>query len=361
MVDGSRPTLSTVAQHARVSRQTVSNVLNSPEIVRPATRERVLRAIADLDYRPNVVARQLRTRRSSVLGLRMPPASDGISGQVLDRFLHALTGEAQRAGLRVMLFTAEDDDAEIREYQNLRATTGIDGFVLADTHAGDPRTRWLAEHDVPFVTFGRPWDDDRAGTDDLAGTDDGKRGEVDGHPWVDIDGRAGTRAATQHLLDAGHRRIAFLGWPEGSGVGDDRFAGWHATLADAGLAGDAVVQRTPDGVAQGVAAATRVLARDDATALVCVSDSIALGALAAMREHAASRSGRPSVAVTGFDDTPVARAVDLTSVAQPVGDVAARAVGLLRAQIEGRPEIAPDRQVLVEPHLVVRATSRAVR
>lgn len=360
MADGSRPTLSTVAQHARVSRQTVSNVLNSPEIVRPATRERVLRAIADLDYRPNVVARQLRTRRSSVLGLRMPPAADGISGQVLDRFLHALTDEAQRAGLRVMLFTAEDDDAEIREYQNLRATTGVDGFVLANTHAGDPRTRWLAEHGVPFVTFGRPWDEDRPdGETDASGV---ARGE-DRHPWVDIDGRAGTRAATRHVLDAGHRRIAFLGWPEGSGVGDDRFAGWHAALADAGLADDAVVQRTPDGVAQGAAAATRVLARHDVTALVCVSDSIALGALTAVREHAASHPGRPAVAVTGFDDTPVARAVDLTSVAQPVADVAARAVELMRAQIDGGagPGVVPDRQVLIEPHLVVRATSRAAR
>jgi DNA-binding LacI/PurR family transcriptional regulator len=351
MAHGSRPTLTTVAEHAQVSRQTVSNVLNSPEVVRPDTRERVLRAIAELDYRPNVVARQLRTRRSSVLGLRMPPASDGISGQVLDRFLHALTDEAQRAGLRVMLFTAEDDDAEIREYQNLRATTGIDGFVLANTHAGDPRTRWLAEHGVPFVTFGRPWD--------TSGDDGGTR--PDDHPWVDIDGRAGTRAATQHLLDAGHRRIAFLGWPEGSGVGDDRFAGWHAALADAGLAGDVVVQRTADSVAQGVAAATRVLARDDVTALVCVSDSIALGALAAVREHAAQRLSRAAVAVTGFDDTPVARAVDLTSVAQPVGDVAARAVDLLRSQIDGRDGAAADRQVLIEPHLVVRATSRAVR
>lgn len=351
MADGSRPTLTTVAEHARVSRQTVSNVLNSPEVVRPDTRERVLRAIAELDYRPNVVARQLRTRRSSVLGLRMPPASDGISGQVLDRFLHALTDEAQRAGLRIMLFTAEDDDAEIREYQNLRATTGIDGFVLANTHAGDPRTRWLADHGVPFVTFGRPWDTRR---------DDGGT-TADHHPWVDIDGRAGTRAATQHLLDAGHRRVAFLGWPEGSGVGDDRFAGWHAALAGAGLADDVVVHRTADSVAQGVAAATRVLARDDVTALVCVSDSIALGALAAVREHAAQRPGRRAVAVTGFDDTPVARAVDLTSVAQPVGDVAARAVELLRSQIEGRDDVALDRQVLIEPHLVVRATSRAVR
>jgi DNA-binding LacI/PurR family transcriptional regulator len=351
MAGGPRPTLVTVAEHANVSRQTVSNVLNSPEIVKPETRERVRRAIEELGYRPNVVARQLRTRRSSVLGLRMPASPDGISGQVLDRFLHALTEEAQRAGLRIMLFTAADDDAEIHEYQTLRATTGIDAFVLANTHAGDPRTRWLTEHHVPFVTFGRPWDTSQ---------EDGST-PADDHPWVDIDGRAGTRAATQHLLDAGHRRIGFLGWPPGSGVGDDRRAGWFETLADAGLASDAVEQRTEDGVAQGAAAATRLLLRHDVTALVCVSDSIALGALAATRELAAARPDRAPVAVTGFDDTPVAAAVDLTSVAQPVTDVARRAIELLRAQLDGGTAAAPDRQVLIEPHLVVRATSRVAR
>ncbi|GAA1735265.1 LacI family DNA-binding transcriptional regulator [Isoptericola hypogeus] len=340
MTEDRRPTLTTVAQRAQVSRQTVSNVLNTPEIVRPETRERVLRVIAELDYRPNVAARQLRTRRSSVLGLCVPPAADGISGQVLDRFLHALTEEAQRGGLRIMLFTAPDDEAEIREYENLRATTGVDGFVLANTHPRDPRTAWLAAHGVPFVSFGRPWD----------------RG-ASSHPWVDIDGREGTRAATRHLLDAGHRRIAFLGWPEGSGVGDDRLAGFLAALDAAGLGPGGVVERCEDGVPEGEAAARRALVRDDVTALVCVSDSVALGAMTAVREADLADPAR-IVAISGFDDTPVAAAVGLTSVAQPVEDVAARAVALVRAQIHGDP-VDTDRQVLIEPRLVVRATSPA--
>ncbi|MCL1871904.1 MAG: LacI family DNA-binding transcriptional regulator [Promicromonosporaceae bacterium] len=347
MAHRARPTLETVAERAEVSRQTVSNVLNAPHVVADATRDRVLAAIDELGYRPNVAARQLRTRRSWVLGLRVPPASDGISGQVLDRFLHALTEVAQQAGLRIMLFTSGDDADEVREYQNLHSTAGVDGFVLANTHAGDGRTRWLTEQAIPFVTFGRPWDGDRSAAD---------------HAWIDIDGRSGIHAATRHLLDAGHRKIAFLGWPEGSGVGDDRYAGYLDALRTVPTAAPPLVRRCEDGVPTGMAAAADVLADDDVTALVCVSDSIALGAMAAIRDLAHTRPRRPAVALTGFDDTPVARAVDLTSVAQPVDRVAARAVGLLLSQMRPADQrvtmSAADRHVLIEPRLVVRATSQ---
>ena len=81
------PTVDDVAAVAGVSRQTVSNVLNTPGIVRPATRERVERAIADLGYRPHAAARRLRTRRSSTIGIHLDPYAGGISGVVLDRFV----------------------------------------------------------------------------------------------------------------------------------------------------------------------------------------------------------------------------------------------------------------------------------
>lgn len=358
-----RATLSDVAARAGVSRQTVSNVLNTPEVVRPATRERVLRAVAELDYQPNTAARRLRTHRSHVLGLRMPEVGDGVSGEILDRYLHALAKEAQRAGMRIMLFAADDEEAEIREYRTLLATAGLDGFALTHTYPGDRRVRWLREHRVPFVTFGRP----RGEQDDPPGAEP--------HPWVDVDGYAGTRMATEHLLELGHRRIGFLGWPDGSGPGDDRRAGWYAALRAAGLSEGAPEERTEEGVSPGTGAAARMLADPAVTALVCVSDSLALGALAAARDLSLTAPDRPPVAVTGFDDTPVARAVGLTSVAQPVEAVAARTVELLLAQIPGAarpasPGAGVDRggrrdqersSFLVTPRLVVRESSRPAR
>ncbi|MGR6317925.1 LacI family DNA-binding transcriptional regulator [Micromonospora soli] len=324
-------TIATVARHAQVSRQTVSNVLNAPHIVREETRRRVQEAISTLGYRANQAARQMRTGRSRLIAVRIEPTRDGINGSVLDRFLHGLTETADAAGYRVLLYTAVDDDHEIATYDDLLGAYELDGFVLTGTDHGDPRTAWLAERKVPFVTFGRPWD------------------TPDAHPWVDVDGAAGTAQATRRLLDTGHRRIGFIGWPAGSGVGDDRRAGWRTAMAAAGLDGAAPHRETEDGIAQGEREMRELLAADEPpTAVVCVSDSLALGALRAVRDATAP------VAVVGFDDTPVATAIGLTSVSQPLAAAAARCVELLTGSLDGQPT---DPQVLLSPTLVLRHTA----
>ena len=350
MSEERRPTLQTVAARAAVSRQTVSNALNAPHLVRPDTLERVLAVVSELGYRPHGAARQLRTSRSRVIGLRLEPTGDGISGAVLDRFLHAVTEQAQLRGYRVMLFTASDDHSEIAQYGELVEVLGVDALVLTSTHHGDARTGWLTENAVPFVTFGRPWPTDSGDT------------QVTSHAWVDVDGAVGTRAAVEHLLELGHRRIAYLGWPEGSGVGDDRRSGWARALRAAGTVSpaelDALAAHAPDGVGAGAQAAEHLLATASPTAFVCASDSLALGALATVRSSAGAAAGDVP-AVVGFDDTPVARAVGLSSVAQPLTEAAGRTVGLLLAQLAGdRPGPADaDRHVLLSPSLVVRDSS----
>ncbi|WP_341360738.1 LacI family DNA-binding transcriptional regulator [Georgenia sp. M64] len=349
----SRPTLESVARQAAVSRQTVSNVLNAPHLVHPTTIERVRRVIDEVGYRPHGAARQLRTRRSHTVGLRLQP-SDGINGDILDRFLHALTQTAQDHGYRVLLFTAADDDLEIARYSELLDTVEIDAFVLTSTHHDDPRTRWLALRGVPFVTFGRPWDP--------AGEKDG------GHAWVDVDGASGTRAATDHLRALGHRRIAFLGWPDGSDTGDDRRAGWRAGMTAAGIPAAEIASLdvgVPDDIEMAVAAARRLLRESAPTAFVCVSDTLAVGVLAAtrsippLRENSAGESEQPrgAVAVVGFDDTPVARTIGLTSVSQPVTEAAKRAFLLLLDQLGRIGSPGTGRHVLLDPTLVVRRTS----
>jgi len=239
-------TISTVAEHAGVSRQTVSNVLNSPHLVREETRDRVLASVRALGYRVSQAARQMRTGRSRLLAVRIDAVRDGINGSVLDRFLHGLTESADVAGYRIMLYTAPDATREIATFDDLLGAYELDGFVLDSTHHGDPRTAWLAERGVPFVTFGRPW------------------GGPDRHPWVDVDGAAGTEQATMHLLAAGHRRIGFIGWPEGGQeVADDRRAGWERTLRSAGLDPDGLHVGLPDGIAEGEHAARDLLTRPD--------------------------------------------------------------------------------------------------
>ncbi len=336
------PTVEDVARAAGVSRQTVSNVLNTPGIVRPATRERVEHAIAELAYRPDAAARRLRTRRSSTIGIRLDPYEGGISGVLLDRFVHALTESANDRGMRVLMYSARGADEEISRLDELVAGAEIDAVVITGTFFGDSRTTWLTERNMPFVSFGRPW-----------GGDDVFRAS---HSWVDVDGAAGTRAATEHALATAGPRVGFLGWPRDAGTGDDRERGWREAMADAGAMGPYF--ETIDGVAQARAimatafADPRVL--EELDALVCVSDTLAVGA-----HLTATDAGRRGLPVIGFDNTPVAEALGISSVEQSPELVAAGALDLLMGPtgrtVTPRDAAEPPAHVLVQPRLVVRS------
>ena len=337
------PTVDDVAAAAAVSRQTVSNVLNAPDIVRESTRVRVQEAIDRLGYRPHASARRLRTRTSSTIGFRLDPLRDGISGAVLDRFVHKLAEQTDARGLRVMIFTADGPEDELAHISRLRDGSDIDAFILIATFHGDPRISWLIEHDVPFVSFGRPW----------GSTVDDPR-----HRWVDVDGRAGVRDATRHLRASGAHRVAYIGWPSPSGTGDERRAGWEEAC---GLDVDdrrryQVV--TVDGVDQGVRSARELLALDAAPdAIVCASDSLALGA-----RMAADAAGLTDLPVVGFDNTPVAAAVGLSSIDQPLDEVVAAALTQLFGPTGGTVRPNPDSNEeptnrLLVPRLVERRSS----
>ena len=329
-----------VAKAASVSLQTVSNVINAPGLVRASTRERVEAVIAATGYRPLKAAQTLRTQRSNLIAVIIPEPGPG-KGELHNSFLHALTRRAQKSGYRVLLFTAVDDDEEIQAYDQLLGDYTLDAFVITGTHSADRRTSWLRRQHVPFVTFGRPW------------------GTAATHPWVDVDGAHGERRATEYLIAAGHRRIAFLGWPEGSDVGEDRKAGWVQACSAAGVATDGLCERLEDDLVQGRAGCARLLdGPAPPTAFVCVSDTIALGAWTEITARGLV-PGR-DVAVIGFDDTAAAAALDLSSVAQPLDEVAdACLVALDKLLSPGR---GPGKRgtrprVLLEPQLVIRSSS----
>jgi DNA-binding LacI/PurR family transcriptional regulator len=334
-----RPTLETVAREAAVSRQTVSNVLHAPHLVSDETRRRVEAVIARTGYRPVKAAQTLRTRRSFLIavGLRTP-AED--RGEVEHGFLHALTDRAQLRGYRTLLYTVENDDAEIGTYESLLSEYDLDGFVVTNTHTRDKRTAWLDQQQIPFVTFGRPW------------------GSAASHSWVDVDGASGVRAATRHLVSIGHRRIAFLGWPEGSGVGEDRRAGWEEACREAALPADGLVLRMSNSFAAGRSACAELLqAASPPTGFVCVSDVIALGAWSELTARGLAPGS--DAAVIGFDDSAAAALAGLSSVSQPLADVASACLDCLQKLQEqpGGGVSIPDMVRLLEPRLVLRSSA----
>ncbi|WP_419999982.1 LacI family DNA-binding transcriptional regulator [Streptomyces boninensis] len=329
-------TLAMVARRAGVSPQTVSNAINAPDLLRRDTLERVRQAIDALGYRPHRAAQTLRTRSSKLIGYGIQPVEPGTTSPVMDRFLHALSETADESGHRILLFAAPEGPKVLEAYQELLDTYSVDGFVLSATGHGDPRQAWLDKRGVPFAAFGRMWSGRQIGD------------------WVDVDGAAGTDAAVEHLVAQGHRKIAFLGWPRGSGAGDDRAAGWKRAMRRHGLPVRGRRAESLDNVDLARAAVGPLLDAG-ATAVVTASDTLAVGCYRAVAER--GRTPGADVAVTGFDDTPAAGLLTppLTSVAQPLDAAGRECMRLLLARIAD-PARAPERPLLA-PELVVRDSS----
>jgi DNA-binding LacI/PurR family transcriptional regulator len=323
---GKRATLASLGEQLGLSRQTISNVLNNPSVVSEETRTRVLAAIEASGYRPSAAARALRTKRSMMLALRLYPAGDGIEGALMDRFTHAVTEAAQAHGYRIALFCADDMRGEANTLVELHEEAQIDAAIISDTYPLDPRPSALSDAGLPFSAFGRQWERPDAA-----------------HSWVDVDGRAGVRAAVEHLVRAGHHRIGYLG-PRVGGASEDRRLGCREAIAACLPTVPAEEELTSTDSPKAGAAAASVLQERGVTAVVCGSDAMAMGALSVFGH----RDGHAPI--VGFDDTPVARAMGLSSVAQPVEKAARLAVDLALAAVAGESA----QQLLIQPELVVR-------
>jgi DNA-binding LacI/PurR family transcriptional regulator len=347
----SMASIADVAAAAGVSRQTVSNVLNAPHRVRKETRARVEAAIHALGYQPNRAAQALRAQASRVIGIRIESIQVDSLTTVHDRLLHALAEAVQAIDHHLLVFAADDPDDEIGTYARLHRTGAVDAFVLYGIDEGDARPGQMLRLGAPFATFGRT-------------------GHDSDHLWVDVDDESGGSAVAQHLVARGHRRIGFIGWPEDSSVGERRVAGLRTVLDKHGLLGECadLDVRGRDEVAIGARLATILLDRPDPpTAVVAVSDTLAVGAAQAARSRGLV-IGR-DLALIGFDDTPTAGVLDLSSVRQPIEAVARSIVRALLprlpaggAHASGNADLPTSEQPigrLLAPTLVVRASSAA--
>ncbi len=333
-------TIRDVAREAGVSIATVSYVLNNSRRVSEETRQRVLEAARRLGYQPSNIARGLRARKAYAIGYSWRPMPNGQVNVILDTFLESLALAAAEANYHVIAYPTSTMRDEVSFYRGLIETERVDGFILSNTNYDDLRIRFLLDEGVPFVAFGRSnpaWD----------------------FPWVDVDGAAGMRKAVAHLVALGHRRIAFIAWPEGSLSGDERLRGYREGMEAAGLPVDpAWVVRGEMSHDTGYEAARTWMALPPSrrpTAIIAVTDLMAVGAMNALADMGIRVGHDASVA--DFADTPLAAysRPPTTSLRQPIAQVGRYVVDMLLTLLEGeRPE---QPHVLLEPDLVVRAST----
>ena len=328
---GRVPGVREVAAAAGVSRQTVSRVLNDHPSIRPETRERVLAAMTELNFRPNRAARMLTTARSRTIGVLASSASS-LFGPASS--IDAVEQAARDAGYFVTVAHAASlDPADLGAAVDHLGAQSVEGVIVIAPQRAVQEAMAAFSLEVPSVTL------HGAG---VAG-DDG----------VFVDQVEGARLAARHLLALGHTRIAHLSGPGDWSEARARRDGFVAELAAAGL--DPVLSREGDWTAaSGAAVGAELLADPELTAVFSSNDQMALGLLHAAR----SRGLRvpEDLAVVGFDDIPEAAyfAPPLTTVRQDFSELGRRGVARLVALIEGR---ALAFAAPVAPVLVVRESA----
>ena len=331
------PTIYEVARHAGVSIATVSRALRRPDDLREETRERVLRAVAELGYVPSGPAHGLATGRTWVLGLARadphdPEVEEGHETLLFaDEVLRGMERAARQAGYAVLLATAD----QLWRGFDLELAGKTDGMVVLARSVSPEALERLARR-VPVVVAARP---------DVP----------EGIDQVSVANAEGTAAVTAHLLeDHQAERLAFLGGPPGSPDAASRFHGFRAALAVAGRPAPGRPDLTADFTEGGGRAAMRdyLAAGQRPGAVVCANDQMAVGALAALAEAGLQVPG--DVLVTGFDDIQLARHVTppLTSVQQPMRQLGATAAELLLRRIDD--PLVPPRAMVLSTRLVVR-------
>ncbi|MGW0598905.1 LacI family DNA-binding transcriptional regulator [Streptomyces sp. NPDC002776] len=340
------PTLEDVAREAGVSRATVSRVINGVRNVDPAIQSVVRDAVARTGYSPNRAARSLVTRRTETIALVVSGAGEPQGGKgsfaarmLADPFFGRVAGGVidflrPRSMHPVLMFA--DSEATRAEVVAFVRQGSADGALVVSTHAEDPLPEQLAEAALPCVLFARPARPVPVSYVDLAHADGG-------------------RLAAEHLLARGRRRLATVTGPLDVPAGQDRLAGFRDALARRGHPYIPIVEGgfTYD---SGATAMARLLTEHPHIDGVFVAnDLMAQGACDVLREH--GRRVPDDVAVIGFDDSSAALACRpaLTTVRQPMEEMAGTMAQLLQEHIEGgRTEPT---SVIFEPELVVRASA----
>ena len=334
-------TIAQVAARARVSTATVSRVLTGRSRGRRETRERVLEAVAALDYRPSDIARSLKRQATRTIGLLVTD----IQNPYFPQLVRAIEDRAHEAGYALLLGNGTDDADREAAYLGSLAARRVDGLIIAASRLTRRHATALERLRAPTV---------------LVNCESAEGG----WPSAMSANRDGGRLATQHLLGLGHRHLGLV-TVTGEAAARERGAGVADAMRDAPRGCTLRTVTGATGAAAGVASASRLLARHpDVTGVVCYNDALALGVLRGVR--GSGRRIPDDVSVVGFDDIDLAAYAEppLTTIRQDIRGLGRWAVDRLlddlRAPAATRPQ-APFATILWPVELVTRGSTAPPR
>lgn len=327
-----------VAKLAGVSVMTASRVMNNVGSVSAQAKAQVLRAAKELEYRPNLTARSLRVHRSHLLGLLLPDIENPVFAALAKHVEEA----ANRYGYSVMLGNTWEDAAREAKYLEIMMSRQMDGLLVSPVSIGNNES--IRQFSSPVVMLDRSFN------------------HVCPPPSVTVDNYEVGRLAARHLVSLGHKNFACIPGPLHIDVFAERLEGYREELARSGKVLEAVISAgNIEKMGYGADFFTELLRIFPARpmALFCANDLTALGAMQAARRHDISIPGELSV--VGVDDIPAGSltAPTLTTVRQPVREIADAGVGMLVEMIRSR-DFSPE-NIALKPSLVIRDSTGPYR
>lgn len=309
-------TLEDIGRLAGVSRSTVSRVINEHQNVRPDVRQRVLDAIERTGYTPNAAARSLVSGRTGLVGLVIPSRVHSLfEDPYFGQLIKGISAECNATHSSLTLFLLQTESEEAALYPRVANPGFLDGLILTATRMQDPLLARLAVGELPVVVVGRP--------------------DIDGISFVDVDNHAGARRMAEYMCGRGYRRFGLVGAPTDTTAGLDRLNGFLEGLTSCGVLLDPNLRADGDFSEMSGYEATHRILQHRPDAIFAASDTMALGALRALREHGLRVPN--DVALAGFDGSSASAKTSppLTTISQPVSETGARAVRILDQIIDG--------------------------
>lgn len=324
-----------IARLAGVSHSTVSRALRGSPLIPAATAERIQKIAKECGYKPSAIARSLVMQRTQTIGVVVTSIADPFNGDVVD----GIEEVANENDLSVLLAASHGkSDRELMMVRNFHERR-VDGIVVASSRVGAMYLPILSELRTPIVLINNQHRSEFAHA-------------------ISIDNVTGAALMTDHLLQLGHRRIAYIGDEFGLYSDQERWEGYRLSLDRAGISVDESLVAKGDGKADGAGRALGLLLAlpEPPTAVFCYNDMTALGAIRGAREAGVEIPRDLSIA--GFDDIFIASyaAPALTTVRQPRREMGRRAMQILTALLAGK---EPEKSILISGELVVRDSTAA--
>lgn len=326
------PTINDVAKNAGVSITTVSYVLTGKRFVSDDLQERVRRAMKEIGYRPNNLARSLRSGKTDTIGLVIPDSSNLFFAEI-SRSVEDIGFDNQYT---VFLCNSDDNPIKQSKYLDVLIAKQVDGIVFISVSNDKSDLDKLAEANIPFVIVDRDESESNSDT-------------------VQVDNFEGGRIAVEKLFSLGHRKIACITGPSTATLSADRYHGYLKVLEENGIpANSAYVIPGDFRFKGGEEAMTRLLnLPDPPTAVFICNDMMAIGAIRAVNTFGLKVPD--DISIIGFDNSPIAEAITpaLSTVAQPINQIAEKAMKILFQRMQGNSEGFPLR-ITLKPELIMR-------